>query len=71
MRASTSVGDIRGAEAPAAIFEGVPGGNRRFSLHHRLVAEREGFSIDPFLQVVVIPTLSDSSLCLCGCRAHS
>src|SRR5580704_4788013 len=33
MRASTSVGDIRGAEAPAAIFEGAPGGNRRFSRH--------------------------------------
>jgi hypothetical protein len=35
------------------------------------MVEREGFSIDPFRQVVVIPTVSDSSLCLCGCRAHS
>ena len=37
----------------------------------KVLAEREGFSIDPFRQVVVIPTVSDSSLCLCGCRAHS
>jgi hypothetical protein len=36
-----------------------------------LMAEREGFYYRRYLQVMVIPTVSDSSLCLCGCRAHS
>jgi hypothetical protein len=36
-----------------------------------LMAEREGFYYRRYLQVMVIPTVSDSNLCLCGCRAHS
>ena len=37
----------------------------------RHLAEREGFYCRRFLQVAVKPTVSDNSLCLCGCQADS
>lgn len=43
----------------------------RLAYQVETMAEREGFSIDPFQQVMMIPTVSDSRLCLCGGRAHS
>jgi hypothetical protein len=35
------------------------------------LAEREGFYYRRYLQVVVTPTVSDLTLCLCGCLAHA